>query len=580
LRKLLLMFRFVRPYKWRLFFFLYAAIGYSAFASLPLLLVREYLAIIIESRSGERFWTLVGLLLVSWLLSVYFFIRREIASQYLSHAVVRDATNRVMAHLLAQGLAFFDRQRTGELISRIATDSACLSRTVTIFTFFVREPLTILFVLGVLFSLNWKLTLLGLVGFPLAAWPTAVLGRKIRRASRRQLENAADRSHLMVQAFGGVRMVKGFGREAVEADKFKSANRAIFEHSMARARADASLKGIVELVNAIGMILVVIAGGLLCFSRVADFTPQDFLTFVASLALLHKPTRDLGYANSQVQEALPGAERLFQLLDVELRLPVAPDAVAVGRLSEAIRLRGVSFSYDREPVLDGVDIEIPAGRTTAIVGPSGSGKSTVVNLVARFYDPVSGSVEVDGLDLRKADPASWLAQLGLVTQEPLLFNTSIRENIRYGRLDATDAEVEEAARLACVHEEIVRLPEGYDTIVGERGSQLSGGQRQRVCLARALVRNPAVLLLDEATSSLDSASERQVQEAIEKAQAGRTTLVVAHRLSTVMNADRTYVLVGGRVEACGTHRELLEKSPTYRRLWELQQGRETESQAR
>lgn len=264
---------------------------------------------------------------------------------------------------------------------------------------------------------------------------------------------------------------------------------------------------------------------------------------------------------------------MFELLDANEHLPVAPDAKPAQAPKEAIRLCKVCFSYDKKPVLDHVDIEIPAGKTTAIVGPSGSGKSTVVNLVARFYDPNSGTVEVDGQDLKRLEPASWLKLLGLVTQEPLLFNASIKDNIRYGRLEATDAEIEVAAKLAGIHEEILKLPHGYDTIVGERGTRLSGGQRQRICIARALVRNPAVLLLDEATSSLDSASERQVQEAIARAKTGRTTLVVAHRLSTVIDADRIYVLVDGKIEAYGTHEALLEKSPTYKRLWELQQGR-------
>ena len=374
----------------------------------------------------------------------------------------------------------------------------------------------------------------------------------------------------MVQVFGATRVVKGFGREEEEASRFAATNSEIFHHSMKGARAASSLKGLVEIVNAVGGVAVVFVGGLMVLR--GHFAPQDFFTFLFALVSLHKPSRVLGDANAQINNCLPGAERLFELLDVKDALPVPPDAVAAGPLRDAIRFRDVRFSYGREEVLGGVDLEMCAGKVTAIVGPSGSGKSTLVNLAARFYDPASGSVEVDGVDLKSVKPESWLGQLGLVTQDPVLFNTSIRDNIRYGRLDATNVEVEGAARLSNIHEDIVKLPEGYDTPAGERGMQLSGGQRQRICLARALVRGPAVLLLDEATSSLDSASERLVQEAIASAQKGRTSIVVAHRLSTVMDADRIYVLVGGRVEAAGRHDELLDTSATYKHLWEIQQG--------
>ena len=570
LKKLLRMFHFVSPYKWRLFFFIFTALGFSIFASLPLFIAREFLRLVFEKGGESEFYTAVGLLLACWVMRAYFIVRREVAAQYLANVAVRDGTNRVMAHLVNRPLAFFDRWRSGELISRIGTDAQALAMTVRFFTIFVREPLTVVGVVAVIFYLNWKLALLGLIGFPLAAAPIALISRVVRRSSHRGRESAADRSDAMVQVFGATRVVKGFGREEKESDGFAATNSKIFYHNMKVARASAALRGIVETVNGIGGVAVVFVGGLMVLRGV--FTPQDFFTFLFALVSLHQPTRSLGDANAQINNCLPGAERLFELLDVKDSLPVPPDAAPAGPPRDAIRFRGVRFSYGREEILGGVDLEMGAGKVTAIVGPSGSGKSTLVNLAARFYDPASGSVEVDGVDLKNIRPESWLDQLGLVTQDPILFNTSIGDNIRYGRLDATDADVEEAARLANIHEDILKLPEGYDTPAGERGMQLSGGQRQRICLARALVREPAVLLLDEATSSLDSASERLVQEAIASAQKGRTSIVVAHRLSTVMDADRIYVLVGGRVEAAGRHDELLDTSATYKHLWEIQQG--------
>ncbi len=570
MRKLFRMFRFVSSYKWRLFFFIFTAVGYSAFASLPLLIINEFIRLIIESGDWHRFLFSVGLLLVCWVFRVYFIVRREVAARYLANVAVRDATNRVMSHLVRRPLAFFDKWRSGELISRVGMDAGALAQTIAFFTILVREPLTVVGVLAIIFALNWKLALIGLVGFPLAALPIALLSRVVRKASRRVRESSADRSDAMVQVFGATRVVKGFGREDLEADRFNATNADIFHHAMKGVRATASLKGIVEMVNGIGGVGVVFVGGLMVWKRL--LTPQDFFTFLFALVALHQPTKALGAANSQINNCLPGAERLFELLDVRDELPVPPNAVAARAPNEAIRFRDVRFSYGREEILGGVDLDIAAGKVTAIVGPSGSGKSTLINLAARFYDPLSGTVEVDGTDLKDVRPETWLDQLGLVTQDPVLFNASIADNIRYGRLDATDAQIEEAARLANIHDDITKLPDGYGTLAGERGMQLSGGQRQRICLARALVREPAILLLDEATSSLDSASERVVQEAIASAQEGRTSLVVAHRLSTVIDADRIYVLVGGRVEASGTHDELLGKSSTYNRLWEIQQG--------
>ena len=572
MHKLRRMFRFVKPYKLRLVFFLFTAIGYSAMTALPALVIREFIAVLIERTDLARFWQSALLLALVWLFRVYFIMRRHVAEGYLSHVVVRDATNRVMAHTLEQPLGFYDRWRSGELMSRITHDALALNQSVRIFTAFVREPLSVVAVVAMLAWLSLKLTLVGVVGFPLAAIPVVYLSNKIRQASRRARESVADRSDAMVQAFGGMRVVKGFGREDLETEKFAGTNNSIFDYTMRYVRAHASMRGILETVGGIGAVGVFIIGGLMVMD--GKLSPQDFLTFMVMLPALYQPTKQLGQANAQIQEALPGAERLFALLDAEEKLPVADNPAKIEDLKDAVRLADVSFNYGREKVLEGVALDVTAGKVTAIVGPSGSGKSTVLNLVARFYDPVEGRVTVDGTDLRDADLDRWRDQMGLVTQEPFLFNTSIRDNIRYGRLDATDEEVEAAARTANIHDDIAALPEGYETPAGERGAQLSGGQRQRICLARALVRNPSVLLLDEATSSLDSVSEREVQAAIDRAQSGRTSLVVAHRLSTIMNADRIYVMVGGKIEASGTHGELLAESPTYERLWTIQQGGE------
>jgi subfamily B ATP-binding cassette protein MsbA len=567
--------QYITPYKLRFAFFLFTAIGYSAFSSLPIFIIKRFLEIFVEGTGATgdadaEFWTCVLLLALVEIVRVYFIIRREVAQQYLAQVAVRDATNKVIAHVIARPLAFFDRWRSGELISRISHDSQALANSIQIFTIFVREPLTIAAVLAALFTMNWRLTLVVLVGLPLAAIPVMFLNKRIRKSSRLASEVTAERADALVQVITGMRIVKGFHRESTEADAFIRKNVSIFGHLVRRMRASANMKGVVEFVTAIAIVLVFVAGYELIARGLT--TPSELLTFVIGLGSFTAPIKHLAHMNAIIQESLPAAERLFKLLDTDDHLwsPASPRPAS--RPKRSIALRGVAFSYGRETVLSDLTIEIPVGTTTAIVGPSGSGKSTVLNLVARFHDPVSGRVEVDGVDLKEIDVEGWLGQIGLVTQDPFLFNMSIRDNIRYGRLDATDAEIEAAARLANIHDDIGKFEGGYDAMAGERGAQLSGGQRQRICLARALVRNPSILLLDEATSSLDSAAERIVQDAIERAQAGRTCVTVAHRLSTIVNADRIYVLVEGSVEAHGTHEELLASSATYRHLWRIQQG--------
>ena len=567
--------RYVLPYKGRVFLFIFAALGYAAFSGLPIWIIKNFLTILIEEQTPTNvasFWDAVLLLALVESMRAYFLVRRETAQWHLSQLAVRDTTNKLMAHIMQRPLSFFDQWRSGELVSRIVSDSSALVIVIRAFTAFIREPLTMAAVTGTLFYMNWRLTLVAFVGLPLAALPIVALSRKIRAASHGERAANADRVDALHQAFSGARVVKGFHSEEAESRNVERINAVGFDKAMKRRRAAANIKGLTEGVAAVAAIGVFCVG--FWMIRQGATTPAELLTLVIALGLFGRPIKALGDANSIVQDALPGAERLFRLLDDTTRLETPDDPVIVGRPRSAIALSDVCFGYGREEVLRDINIEIAANKVTAIVGPSGSGKTTVLNLVGRFYDPTSGRVTVDGTDLRQVDPRQWLEHIGLVTQEPFLFNSPIRENIRYGRLEATDAEIEEAARMANIHDDIVAFPSGYDTIAGERGMQMSGGQRQRICLARALVRDPAVLLLDEATSSLDSAAEREVQAAIERARAGRTVVVIAHRLSTILDADRIYVMVGGSVEASGTHDELLETSPTYRHLWYVQQGAE------
>jgi subfamily B ATP-binding cassette protein MsbA len=518
---------------------------------------------------ATKLWIIGGLLmLVAFSRGLLSYVQAYLAS-YLANRVTRTAQNRVMERLVFMPLSFFNSQRTGELLSRMGLDASALRKTVKLAADVVKEPLILLGAIGVVFYMNWRLALIGFIGFPLALWPMIVLSRKMRKASRRSREKAADLSSLMLQIFGGIRLVRAYGQEKAEHSRYFKNNQELFRQEMKATRARALTRPVVEVLSSLGLAAAVVAGGMMIINGSVE--PSDIVAFLAALISMYSPAKALAKDNEDIQEVIPGAERFFHLVDAPNDMVDAPDAVDAPPAFQAVAVKGLTFSYVPEaPVLRDISLSIRAGETVALVGPTGAGKSTLADLVCRFYDPQKGSVEMDGIDLRRFRQRSYYNKLAIVPQEPFLFNDTIRANILYGKPGASEAEIEAAARAAAIHDEILALPQGYDTVVGERGTKLSGGQRQRVSIARALLRNAPILILDEATSSLDSASEQLVQQAIERLLAGRTTLVIAHRFSTIRHADKIVVLVDGCIEDAGRHDELLARSPTYRRLWEMQ----------
>ncbi len=509
------------------------------------------------------------LLLVAFGRGVFSYIQSYLSS-YVSNRVTRSAQNQVIGHLVTLPLSYFHGQRTGELISRMKLDAQALRKTVKLAADMIKEPITLIGAVAVVFWLNWKLALIGFVGFPLAIWPLIVLSRKMRKASRRSREKVADLASLLVQVFGGMRLVRAYGQEETEHRRYVKTNWGIFRHQMRAARARALSRPVVEILSSLGLAAVVVAGGIMVIQDDAT-TPAHIMAFLAALISMYNPAKSLAKDNEDIQDVIPGAERFFQLADAPNTMPDAADAVEAPERFETIEIRDMTFSYiPGTPVLRNVDLKIEAGQTVALVGHTGAGKSTLADLVCRFYDPQEGAVTIDGIDLRKVRAKSWLSRIAIVPQEPFLFNDTVRANILYGRPEASPEEVEAAARAAAIHDEIMALPAGYDTVVGERGTKLSGGQRQRVSIARALLRNAPILILDEATSSLDSESEHLVQQAVDRLLVGRTTLIIAHRLSTVRHADKIAVMADGRISDSGTHEELLARSAIYRRLWEMQ----------
>lgn len=491
---------------------------------------------------------------------------------FVEQSVVRDLRDRVYRHLHELPLAYFTNERTGNLISRIINDVNVVNSGISA-TFYtlIREPLLFLGYLTICLVLSWKLTLLSFVVFPLVLLVIAGIGRRVHRESGMVQERMADVTSVLQETISGVKVVKAFGMEGFENRKFERENRNLFRTAM-------RITGVRNLASPTTEFLSAVAGGAIIWFGGQQVLAQEamraseFLGFLFAMFQLMPPIKELSSVNNRLQEAAAAGKRVFEILDTEPSIRNAPDAMKVFDFASAVEFRDVAFSYvPGDPVLRGINLAIRKGEVLAVVGPSGSGKSTLVDLIPRFYDPSGGSITLDGRDLRTLDIASLRGLIGIVTQETILFNDTVRNNIAYGLEDCSMDRVVSAAKAANAHNFITDMPQGYETVIGERGVKISGGERQRLSLARAILKNPPILILDEATSALDTESELLVQDAIERLMAGRTSVVIAHRLSTVQHADRIIVLEGGRVVEVGRHQDLLErKEGLYRKLYEMQ----------
>ncbi len=508
----------------------------------------------------------------------------SILKRYLANLVAAEVREEGMARYLRMSMAFFDRDESGDAVVKLSGDSNSVWRLAILMVEMVELPLKVIGLAGAVVWVNWKLGVLGLVGVPFGVLPIYYLSKRIKKYSKKGRKRTAEIAKIVVQVFAGMRVVLAYGQEDAEAHRFGNRSRSLLSARIKSGYARAGSRAAVHLLMGLGFLAVMIAGLHMIRAGAMDMTGivEDVSAVLIALGLLRSPLKNIVKNNSNIHALVPSAQRILQVLDMAPDMVDAPDAVEIDGLKEAIVFEDLSFSYDREPVLEGVSITVPVGSTCAVVGPSGVGKSSLLNLVPRFYDPSSGRVTIDGVDVSKIRMASLRTQIAIVTQDTFLFDTTIAENIRYGRPAASDDEVIAAARAANVHDEIAAFPKGYETNVGSRGLSLSGGQRQRVAIARAILRDAPILILDEATSSLDSIAEREVQAALDRLSGGRTTLVVAHRLSTISDADMIVVLNEGTVEATGRHEELLASSPTYAKLWQAQQhmGDSDEEQGR
>ena len=574
---------YARPYRGRFVAALVAMLVYAGASAGVAYLIKPIIDQVLPGQGSMpfRFWA--GLIIMAYLakgLGSYFsaYLMTDIGQR-----VVRDIRDRLFRHILDQSAAFFSRRTTGQLMSRITNDVAQVQQAVSeTIGDLLREGLSAVGYVGVMFYFEWRLALVSMVGAPLVVYPLVRLGQRVRRSTRRSQEQLEYLSHITAEAFAGHRIVKAFGAERHEAERFGAASERLYRTYLKITSTVSLLPPMMEFLGGVAVI------GLLWYGRQqignGVTTQGDFLAFIAAAFMLYTPVKRLSRVNANLQQAIAAATRIFEMLDTHSEVGERPAARPLPALSRSIEFQDVSFAYDEgagKGVLKNVSFSARAGQVIALVGLSGAGKTTLVNLLPRFYDVTGGAILIDGTDIRDVTLRSLRQQIGIVTQETVLFDDTIANNIAYGLPAASAADIEAAARAAHAHEFIQSLPDKYQARIGERGQRLSGGQRQRLAIARALLKNSPILILDEATSSLDAESELLVQDALANLMRNRTAFVIAHRLSTVRRADAIVALEKGRVVEVGRHEELLAKpAGVYAKLYALQLfGRESPPQS-
>jgi ATP-binding cassette subfamily B protein len=545
--------------------FVLAALARGAAAVIPFLVGQT----IDHIRAGNgNLWPLAAAIFAAGLVNLAFSSSRRLVAGQVSLGVEYDLRNRMYAHLQSLELGFFDSQQTGQLMSRATVDLQSVRFFLGYGLVFILQSLVTVVVAGALmFSLNPLLAFLTLAPMPLIVWVAFRYGRLNRPASQEVQQRIAELTADVEENVSGVRVVKAFAQEPRQLQRFGHSVQRVYDQSMVSTKLQAFYQPLLGFIPTIGMAAVLLVGGRQAAH--GHITIGDFVAFYGYVTMLTGPVRMLGMALGMAQRAVASGARVFQLLDRPPRLTAPEGAPPLPDGHGAIEMRDVTVAYDgSRPVLTDVTLSVAAGETVALVGPTGSGKTTLAALIPRLYDPVEGSVLIDGADVRKVDPESLRHQVALVSDDAFLFSASLRENIAYARPAASDEEVQRAASMAGLDEVVEALPDGFDTLVGERGLTLSGGQRQRVAIARALIQDPRILILDDATSSLDATTEARVKQALREVMKGRTTVIIGHRLSTIALADRIAVLDAGRLVAIGTHDQLIERSELYREIAE------------
>jgi subfamily B ATP-binding cassette protein MsbA len=542
----------------------------SAMISAQSYLVKPVIDKVIIGQDWELGRWIPAVLIVVSLLKGITWYARDYLMGYVGQKIVNDIRDRLYSHIQTLSFSYFTRTPTGVIISRIINDVNLVQGALTRApSSLVQGVFTMAALTGYILYLNWRLAAFSLVVLPLAGFALSRFSRRFRRTSTEMQEQYGDLTMHLHETISGVRIVKAFGMEEYEGKRFAARNKRLFNSLMRAIKTSALSHPVMEVISMLGTSLVILYGLFAIILR-KSMTPGDFFSFMVALVFFYRPLKDLNGINNVVQDGLAAAKRIFEVLDTRPEIRDVKGAVSLAPGFRTIEFRSVSFKYENDPVLRGIDLTVRAGETIAIVGKSGGGKTTLVNLIPRFYDVTDGSIMIDGRDIRRITLGSLRNCIAMVTQQTILFNDTVHNNIAYGRTEKPFADTVRAAQAAHADGFIRSLPLGYDTVIGESGVKLSGGQRQRIAIARALLKDAPILILDEATSALDSESEREVQNALDALMQGRTSFVIAHRLSTVMNADRIIVLQDGRIVEEGTHDDLLARAGEYKNLYDQQ----------
>ena len=494
---------------------------------------------------------------------------QEYLMNYVGQNIIRRLRNSLYNKISDLPVSFFQKETTGVLMSRVTNDVNIIKAMVsTAVTGALRDSFTIIGLTGVIFYRDWKLALFAIIVLPFAFLPIIKLGKKVRNISKGTQISLGDLNSFLHETFTGNAIVKAFGMAQYEKKRFAKKSRALFRLELKAVRAKALASPIMELMGGIGVAFVIWVGG----ARVIEgsSTPGTFFSFMGAVLMLYGPVKKLSKLNNVVQAGMAGADRVFEIIETVSHIKETSNPVAIQSIPHTVIFKNIFFKYNNKTVLNGINLQVKAGEVLALVGMSGGGKTSLVNLIPRFYDVWKGAILIDGIDIRNLSLTSLRSQIGIVTQSPILFNDTIRNNIAYGRINASDDDIANAAKSAYAHDFIMNLPNSFQTSIGELGSRLSGGEKQRICIARALIKDAPILILDEATSSLDTESEMLVQKALENLMKGRTTFIIAHRLSTISYADRIVVIVNGRIVEEGNHDELMAKQGEYFKLYRMQ----------
>jgi len=494
---------------------------------------------------------------------------QTVLMNFIGQRAVTDLRSELYNHIQKQPLSFFTVNPTGELMSRITNDVRMIQSAVSeaIVSLF-KDSFTLIGLVFVIFYRDWKLAIIAALVFPLTVYPITKFGRKMRKIATKTQVRMGSLSSLLQETITGTRIVKAFGMEDYEGKRFSKENESLFRLYMKSVSIKALSSPIMEFLGGLGIAAIVFYGGYQVINGTS--TPGTFFSFLTALIMLYEPVKRLTNVNNTIQQGIAAAERVFDIIDRVPEIRNSENARELPRIRDKIEIRNVSFRYDNDFVLKDINLQIKSNEVIAFVGMSGGGKTTLVNLIPRFYDVTQGHIFIDDHDIKDVTIESLRAQIAIVTQQTILFNDTIKNNIAYGDIRKTEEDIIRAAKSANAHRFIMNLPKGYDSVIGEQGTRLSGGERQRISIARALLKDAPILILDEATSSLDTESEKEVQEALENLMMGRTTLVIAHRLSTIANADRIVVLVNGEIVEEGTHDSLLKRQGEYFKLYNMQ----------